>query len=184
MSVPASIPADCSQDVSGKLKHFFNKLPANSTVLVGAQACYQVTKGVKLKNPVGLTIYGGTFSDDAALPSSPKAKPSGTAAFTVLGGSDVSLEHMKINGKNPGGYHPPLAFASGINVEGTKGTTIKGVTITDTFGDGITLSPLRGGGDHLSGQIVAPAQRRHRRRDHHGGRPPGVGRLGLGRADQ
>jgi hypothetical protein len=157
VAVPASIPADCSADVSTKLKHFFNNLGANSIVLVGAQACYQVTKGVTLRNPKGLTVDGGTFTDDSVLPSDPNAKPSGTAAFTVQGGSDVTLENMKITGKNPGGYHPPLAFAGAIDVEGTKSAAIKGVTITDPYGDGISLSPLRGGGDHASSQIVSPA---------------------------
>jgi hypothetical protein len=61
---------------------------------------------------------------------------------------------MKINGTNPGGYHPTLAFASAINVQGTKGIRIQGVTITKPFGDGITLSPLRGGTDHKSGTIL------------------------------
>jgi hypothetical protein len=154
--VPASIPADCSKDVSDKLERFFDQLPANSTVLVGAQACYQVTQGVTLRKPQGLTIYGGTFTDDAVLPANPEAKPSGSPAFTVAGGSDVSLENMKINGHNPGGSHSALALAGAINVEGTEGARIEGVTITNPFGDGITLSPLRGGRDQHSDQILTP----------------------------
>ena len=75
--MPASIPADCSTDVSGQLKRFFNKLRANSIVRVGGQACYQVTKGVMLRNPQGLTIYGGTFTDDIVPPSDPKRSPLG-----------------------------------------------------------------------------------------------------------
>ncbi len=34
----------------------------------------------------------------------------GTAAFTVQGGSNVTLENMKINGKNPGGYHAAIGL--------------------------------------------------------------------------
>ncbi len=41
-------------------------------------------------------------------------------------------------------------------MEGTEGASIDGVTITSPFGDGITLSPLRGGSDHHSNQILAP----------------------------
>ena len=76
---------------------------------------------------------------------------------------------MKIIGAKPGGYHPTMAFASGINVQGTKGVTIKGVTVTKAFGDGLTLSPLRGGGDHNSrdDRESPTLKRRHRRRDHH-----------------
>ena len=155
VSIPTSIPADCSKDVSGPLKHFFKKLPANSTVLVGAQACYRVDKGIKLNNRQGLTIYGGTFNDEATTPG-PSKRSKGLAIFTLVGGANLTFEAMKIEGVNPGGYHPAMAFASGINAEGTKGITIKGVTISKPFGDGITLSPLRGGHDHNSGTIVNP----------------------------
>ncbi len=153
--VPASIASDCSVDVSKPLRHFLNKLPDNSTVLVGAQACYRVDKGMTLKNDHGLTIYGGTFTSDVTLPPGNPKKPIAQGpVFNLLGGSDISLEHMKINGQNPGGYHPALAFAAAIDVQGTEGVTIRGVTITHAFGDGITFSPLRGGSDHRSGQIL------------------------------
>jgi hypothetical protein len=157
VSVPSTIAADCSQDVSGPLKDWLNKLPANSTVLVGAQACYQVDKGLRLKNPTGLTIYGGTFTSDATTPGK-KKNSKGKAVFTLVGGSNVTLESMKINGVNPGGYHPAMAFAAAVDVEGTDGITIKGLTITKPFGDGISLSPLRGGSQNDSGTILAPTK--------------------------
>ena len=105
MAIPATIPANCSQDVSGPLKKWLNRLPANSTVLVSAQACYRVDKGLRLKNPTGLTIYGGTFTSDATTPGK-KKNSKGHYVFDLVGGSNVTLESMKINGQNPGGYHP------------------------------------------------------------------------------
>jgi hypothetical protein len=155
VTVPSTIVSNCSQDVSGPLKHWLNKLPANSTVVVGPQACYRVDKGLRLRDPHGLTIYGGTFTSDATAPG-PQKHAEGVPVFTLAGGSNVSFESMKIDGQNPGGYHPKLAFAGGIEAQGTDGLTIKGVTITKTFGDGITLDPLRGGSDHKSGTILGP----------------------------
>lgn len=152
---PSTITANCSVDVSGPLKKWFNKLPANTTVLLTSQDCYRVDKGLKLKKPQGLTIYGGTFSSDATTPGK-KKKSKGNAVFTLVGGADVTLESLKITGQNPGGYNAKMAFAGGIEVQGTDGMTIKGVTITNTFGDGITLAPLRGGANNNSGTIVAP----------------------------
>jgi hypothetical protein len=157
VSIPSTIAADCSQDVSKPLKKWLNQLPANSTVLVSAQACYQVDKALKLKKPTGLTIYGGTFTNDVNTPS--KKNSLGQYVFDVVGGSNITLESMKINGQNPGGYDPKLAFAGGIDFEGTAGITITGVTISNTFGDGITLSPLRGGADNNSGTILAPPKK-------------------------
>ncbi len=157
VAIPATIPANCSQDVSGPLKKWLNRLPANSTVLVSAQACYRVDKGLRLKNPTGLTIYGGTFTSDATTPGKKKTAKE-QYVFDLVGGSNVTLESMKINGQNPGGYHANMAFAGAIDVEGTSGITIMGVTITNPFGDGISLSPLRGGADNDSGTIVGPTK--------------------------
>lgn len=156
VSPPASIDSDCSKDVSSALKSWFASLPPGRTVLVRSGACYLVDEGIKLRYPKGLTIYGGTFRNDSTI-QNPKAAPAGHPVFTVLGGSRVAFEAMRITGANPGGYHPALAFASGIELEGTAQATIRGVTITRTFGDGITLLPLRGGTDHQSGTIIAPS---------------------------
>lgn len=153
---PESIPSNCSEDVSSALRSWFASLPPDRTVRVRSGACYLVNEGIKLKYPKGLTIYGGTFRNDSVV-QDPKAAPAGQPVFTVLGGSRVVFESMRVAGKNPGGYHAPLAFASGIELDGTSRATIRSVTITRTFGDGITLLPLRGGADHQSGTIVAPS---------------------------
>ncbi|HTU37581.1 MAG TPA: right-handed parallel beta-helix repeat-containing protein [Acidimicrobiales bacterium] len=122
-------------------------------------ACYEVNEGIRLKNPQGLTVYGGQYRS-TAVPSDQKGKAAsakGHAAFAVVGGSHVTLESMQISGANTGGFHPRLAFAAGIDFQGTANAVVRGVTITDTFGDGITLAPLRGGANHNSGMIIAPA---------------------------
>lgn len=154
MSPPTSIVADCSQDVSYKLRKWLNNLSAGTSVLLQPSACYLVDEGINLRNPQGLTIYGGTFRDDAVTPDRPHTK--GYAVFTVIGGSHVAIEATHILGQNHGGYDPTLAFAAGIDLEGTSYATIRSVTITGTFGDGISLSPLRGGADHDSGTILGP----------------------------
>ncbi|HYA67241.1 MAG TPA: right-handed parallel beta-helix repeat-containing protein, partial [Acidimicrobiales bacterium] len=118
-------------------------------------ACYQVDEGIRLRDPQRLTVYGGTFRNESAAPG-PSAHSKGDPVFTVIGGSDVTLEAMRISGVNHGGYHAGLAFAGGIELEGTAHAMIRGVAVTNTFGDGITLAPLRGGVNHNSGQIVAP----------------------------
>lgn len=155
---PASIASNCSADVSAPLKTWFKSLPPGQTVVVPAGACYEVNEGIRLKKPQGLTVYGGEFRS-TAVPRDQKGQPAsakGYPVFTVLGGSHVTLESMQIEGANPGGYHPRLAFAGGIELEGTADAVIRGDTISHTYGDGITLAPLRGGADHNSGEIIAP----------------------------
>lgn len=155
---PDTIASNCSADVSAALKSWFKSLSPGQTVVMHPGACYEVDEGIKLKQPQGLTVYGGEYRS-AAVPSDQKGQPASAnrhAVFTVIGGSHVTLESMQIEGANSGGYHPRLAFAAGINFEGTANAVVRGVTISHTFGDGITLAPLRGGANHNSGMIVAP----------------------------
>jgi hypothetical protein len=114
-----------------------------------------VDKGMRLKSLQGLTVYGGEFRTNL-LPSDVTGRSKGRAVFDIVGGSGVTFEAMHIEGSNPGGYHPKLAFAGGIEFEGTSNPTVRGITISHTFGDGITLGPLRGGAHSDSGQILAP----------------------------
>ena len=156
VSPPGSIASNCSTDVSSSLRAWFMTLGRGQTVVVPPGACYLVDEGIKLEDPQGLTIYGGTFRNESVTAGS-GVRSKGKPVFTVLGGSGVTFEAMDISGANSGGYHARLAFAGGIELEGTADATIHGVTITDTFGDGITLAPLRGGANHNSGKIIAPA---------------------------
>lgn len=155
VSPPASIASNCSTDVSSALQAWLTSLRPGKTVLVNSTACYRVDEGIKLKDRQRLTVYGGTFRNESVAPG-PSAHSKGDPVFTVVGGFDVTLEAMRISGVNRGGYHARLAFAGGIELEGTAHATIRGVTVTSTFGDGITLAPLRGGANHDSGQILAP----------------------------
>lgn len=146
--------ADCSADAAPALQHWLRALPAGTTVVPPSGACYRLDEGITLRDPDGLTVDGGRYQDDEGPGAVIGRK--GTAAFTVVGGTGVTFEGMAIVGTDPGGYKPKLAFAGGIQLEGTSDAVIRSDSITGTYGDGITLDPLRGGADHNSGRIVAP----------------------------
>jgi hypothetical protein len=154
---PPSIASDCSTDVSQPLGAWLRGLPSNATVDPPANACYQVDEGLPLKFPVGLTIDGGTYENLSAAPSGQNGNGTqrGDPVFNVLGGSALTLENMTIEGVNPGGYLAKMAFASGIQLQGTQNPTISNVTITATYGDGITLDPLRNDSDHKGSGILS-----------------------------
>ena len=116
---PASIASDCSSDVSRPLRLWFKSLTAGQTVVMRDGACYLVNEGITLKDPQGLTVYGGSFRSTVAQPGQdPRLK--GIPVFTVVGGSHVTLEGMQIDGVNPGGYDAKLAFAGGSNSKGPR----------------------------------------------------------------
>lgn len=154
---PPSIASDCSSDVSQPLGAWLRGLPSNATVDPPANACYQVDEGLSLKFPVGLTIDGGTYENLSTAPSgqSGSGTQRGDPVFNVLGGSGLTLENMTIEGVNPGGYLAKMAFASGIQLQGTQNATISDVTINATYGDGITLDPLRNDSDHKGSGILS-----------------------------
>jgi hypothetical protein len=151
VSVPISISADCSTDVGKALRKWITSLPTNTTVLSPANACYLINSGVLLEfPPAGLTIDGGHFVETVN-------GDLWRRAFDVIGGTDVTFENLSIVGPDTKQiYNADKAFQSGIELQGTTDAVISNVTTADTWGDGITLAPLRGGSDHMSGQIVRP----------------------------
>lgn len=152
---PPTIADDCSVDVTGALQEWLDTLAPGTLVRPPTGACYRVDGGITLHFPVGLTIDGGTFRNTTTVKSFAGTRK-GRATFTVVGGSHVTFEDLTIEGANPGGYHPGLAFEAGIALRGTAHAVIRNVAIDNVYGDGISLDPLRGGSDHMSGTIVTP----------------------------
>lgn len=154
VSPPATIADDCSVDVSAPLAHWIDQLPADTTVVAPAGACYLVDEGLRLVDPQGLTVTGGVWRDDADLAAAPGADD---PVFWLVGGSDVTLSDLTVEGADPGGYHPDGAFAAGVRSDGVVGLTVSGVDVDDVYGDGIELNALRGDGDR-DGTIVNPTE--------------------------
>ncbi len=150
---------DCSSDASKPIQAWLQQLSPGTTVDL-AGACYQIDRGVTVRFVQGLTIEDGTIEDLNNTPAvnTGHGTPHGQPMFDVLGGSDVSFENLTMTGINRGGYHPRLAFQAAIELDGTIGAMLSGLTISKTFGDGINLEPLRGASDHKSGHIVNPCE--------------------------
>ncbi len=156
VSPPASIPNNCSSDVSQHLERWLQNRPAGTTVAVPPGACYLINEGIQLVGSQDLTISGGTW-EDATTPQ-PGAEPKLLRAeMWFVGGSNITLENMTITGTNPGGYEQAGAFVAGIRSDGVVGLTVSNVSIDHTYGDGILLAPLRGDAD-LSGTILNPTR--------------------------
>ncbi|HXQ43272.1 MAG TPA: hypothetical protein VN816_01445 [Acidimicrobiales bacterium] len=151
---PPSIADNCSVDVSGALQRWLSTRPPGTLVRPPVGACYEVDRGITLPFPHGLTIDGGTFENRTTVRTFP-GNGIGRATFAVVGGSQVTFEDLTIKGANPAGYHPPLAFEAGIELEGTAHADIRNVAVEHVYGDGISLDPLRGASDHLSGAILS-----------------------------
>ncbi len=156
VSPPATIPSDCSVDVSHPMEHWLHSLPSGATVGVAPSACYLVNEGLTLDNAQDLTISGGTWKD-ASSPAPGASANLMSAVFWLVGGTDVTLQNLTVIGVNPGGYDPAGAFAAGIRSDGVIGLTIADVAVDSVYGDGIELAPLRAAGD-ISNVIINPSE--------------------------
>lgn len=58
ISVPASIPADCSVDVTQQLEDWFNSLPAFVVVNMPQNGCYRIESSIRLLGKVGIVVNG------------------------------------------------------------------------------------------------------------------------------
>lgn len=154
VSPPPTIADDCSVNVTAALQAWLSALAPGTFVRPPVGACYDVSSGIAVKLPQGLTIDGGTFKNTTTQDNFTGHWP-GRPTFNVIGGTGVTFEDMTIEGANPGGYHPALAFEAGIELQGTAHAVIRNVAIDHVYGDGITLAPLRGGWDHMSSLILA-----------------------------
>jgi len=151
---PSTIADDCSVNETTALQAWLSALAPGTLVRPPTGACYDVSSGIELKFPQGLTIDGGTYKNTTTQDNFTGRWP-GRPTFNIIGGSGMTFEDLTITGANPGGYHPALAFEAGIELQGTSHAVIRNVAIDHVYGDGITLAPLRGGYDHMSSDIVA-----------------------------
>ena len=103
VSPPATIPNNCSSDVSQHLERWLQNRPAGTTVDVPPGACYLINEGIQLVGSQDLTISGGTWEDTTTPQPGAEAKVL-DAEMWLVGGSNITLENMTIAGTNPGGY--------------------------------------------------------------------------------
>jgi hypothetical protein len=165
-TVPSTVAADCSVDVSAELNAWIAGLPDGTTASFAAGACYRIEHPVKVLSKTDFVVDGNGASFEQRSPSSPEHQY-GTPTFRewnmrwlVQFGTRVTLQEMNIKGTNtvsgfvPGspGYSywlEPDKFGKGFTAasEGEAGVMVRTssyITINDvhtdaTWGDGFQL---------------------------------------------
>jgi hypothetical protein len=134
---PSSINDTCGSDVSSAMTSWLSSLPSGSTVNASGD-CFLVNEGMSLTlNDIALN--GGTWKDDT-LPSASVPYEDINAVFWLVGGSNVTLENLSIQGVNGAPYTEGVAFQSGIRSDGVQNLTLANVNVQGLGGDGITLA--------------------------------------------
>jgi hypothetical protein len=138
----ASLVADCSVDVTEQLTELISSAEPGTTVQLQRDGCYRVDGTIGLEDVVGLTIDG----NGATLDGSQEAGARSRRHIRIRGGGDLVIENLRLVGSRC--TEPPCAEGSmyqmerqhGIAVENVDGMTIRGVTITNVWGDFVYMT--------------------------------------------
>jgi len=139
VSVPSSIDATGRTDVSGAFAVFLASVPDNRVIQLAAGGQYRMESTLVVSDRHGLTLDGNGARIFATTRGDRER-----ANLRLLRGSDITIENLWIQGANPDGgvggiFDLALEAQHGIDIQGTRNTTVRNTTITDPYGDFINM---------------------------------------------
>jgi hypothetical protein len=136
----AAIDASGANDVTAELQALFDRTPDGGVVRLEPDGDYRVEGTIVLRDRHGLVIEGGGARIFATTTGEP-----GRSQIRMLGGSDLKIRSLEIQGANPyagldeRAYVAKLEWQHGISLEGPTDVEIDRVNIHDTYGDHIFI---------------------------------------------
>jgi hypothetical protein len=140
-TLPTSIhgekPGHCAgTDVSGALSSWLNSLPADSTVSLPADKCFDVQAGLWIKNTTGLTIEGNgaTFYKPILDATSDLADE-----VRITSNTDLSISDVNITGPYAGTDGGVSYETEGLSLICNAGVNLSDLKVSDQQGDFFNL---------------------------------------------
>jgi trimeric autotransporter adhesin len=139
--VPASIAADCSVDVTGAVRTWIATVPDNSTLRLGANACYLINGGLVIDDRHGLTFDGNNATFKFTTQGHGQR-----SHWMLRGGSGYTFRDITLIGANPNAGTGNAAYVSGLEWQhgwrfrGTQGALLDNVQVYDVYGDFVNVS--------------------------------------------
>jgi hypothetical protein len=143
--VPPSIPSDCSVPDSGPtLGAWLNSLPANSTVSLPTNGCFNIAHSLDIHNTSGLTILGNGATLSQTVPGGVNAPIQGI--LYLRQNTKLAIEGLKVNGAYNGTNGGSRYEGNyGLFMEANHGIGIDNMTMSNIQGDFMILDPPRNG---------------------------------------
>lgn len=142
MQVPASIDATGSSDVSAAFAGFLASVPDGTTVELAPGGRYRMESTLVVLNRHNLTFDGNGAKIFATTPGDRVR-----SNIRLEGGSDIVFENVWVQGANPhagafqdDAYQVAKEAQSGFDILGVQGVSLVHVTVTDTYGDFVTIA--------------------------------------------
>lgn len=154
-TVPSSVDATGTLDVTDELNAFFRSVPDGSIVRFQPYATYRIEGTLLLVDRADLLFEGGgaTFvantdgSSRLPEPGLHHLWPRGRRHWMFVRGRNITVRDLTVRGANPHAGLAPEAYQSrleaqhGFDFQGVDGVTLDNVRVTDVYGDFVYLGP-------------------------------------------
>lgn len=150
VTIPTSIAADCSRDVTGELAGWFASVPDHSTLTFVANGCYRVDGTLVVDRRTALTFEGNhsTFramTDGTELVNTRRIRTRNM--WTFIRSHNLTIRNVVVVGANPHAGRGDLAYQAKFEaqhaylVQGTDGMLMDHVEAYDVYGDFVWAGP-------------------------------------------
>ena len=155
VTVPSSVDATGASDVTEELRSFIASVPNGTTIAFAPGARYRIEGVLLVKGRRNLTFEGNgaeffaTTDGSGVEPNDEwygRNWPRHRAHWVIHGGAGIVLRDIVVRGANPKGgptndaYVAALEAQHGIELAGVNGVTVQGCTVTDTYGDLVSVT--------------------------------------------
>lgn len=142
-TIPASVPANCSADVTAQFQSYLGSVADGDTIQFPAGACYRLDGALRLTDRHDLTFVGlgsgATLRQVTLPPATPKIEHT---MINTLGGSGLTFKNLTLQStNNAAGYKVSREWYAGFEIEGTSGVLIDNVHGKDLWGDFVQVDP-------------------------------------------
>jgi len=141
-----AVDSSGGSDVSGAMAGFLAGVPDGSTIDLRAGGRYRMESTWVIAGRRDLTIRGNGATVFATTPGDLMR-----ANVRIANSSGITVRDLVIKGANPTAgakdriYRPERGGQHGIDVNSSRGVSLVGVTVTDTYGDFVYLGQRDGG---------------------------------------
>jgi hypothetical protein len=155
LTVPESIPADCSRDVTAELESWIGSVPDGLTLIFQRHGCYRVERTIVVRNRSGLNLFGnGAYFKRFELSPPELQYPNANAHWRFIGGTGITIQWMGVEGTNTtsdqrpefGTYLRNFEFEIAFAFHGVTDVIIENAWADAVWGDGLYFA----GGDQFA----------------------------------
>lgn len=149
-TIPATIVADCSRDVTAELTDWFASVPDGSTLTFAADGCYRVDGTLVIDRRTGLTFEGNHATFRAMTDGSERLDPRRIRTrnlWTFTRSSNLTVRNVVVIGANPHAgrgelaYQPKFEAQHAYLIQSTDGMLMDHVEAYDVYGDFVWAGP-------------------------------------------